>query len=294
MFTRDAEPAAKGGQLASAESWPRNTSTGCSAKARLIPAKVSSSSGSSVSNRGFTIAAPIYFCVLVIPHLISRIRAEAPGITIHVVPVQESLVVALDRGAIDVTLGAAAVDVPARLVQDALYREDMVWISRRDNPVAKKPFDAAQLVSQPRVGMAIPRPFHTMGEDTGDTLQLLPRRQLEFEARISLADITTVYDSPTAIAIAARTDFVTLAPKGMALHAMKHEEIAILGDAHGLSLEMAMLWHSQHRGDAAPSGREMKSCSPQPRRPKPHDRADRLSGLVRQNLHDRPNGGKGA
>jgi DNA-binding transcriptional LysR family regulator len=215
----------------------------------------------SVSQRAFTIAAPNYFCVLVIPQLVSRIRAEAPDITIHVVSVQESLVVALDRGSVDVALGAAAVDVPARLVQDVLYRDDLVWIARRDNPLVREPFDPERLVNQPRVGMSVPQPFQTLGEVIGDTLRLLPRRQIEFET--PLADMTTAYDSPTVIAIAARTDFVALVPKATALRAMEQEKIAILGDAPGLSLEMAMLWHGQHRGDVGHKWLrdQIRSCS---------------------------------
>jgi DNA-binding transcriptional LysR family regulator len=215
----------------------------------LRGARAQPSFNPAVSTKGFTIAAPNYFCLLVIPRLFSRVQAAAPGIAIHVVPVQEDLIVSLDRGSIDVALGATAVDVPARLVQEALYREAMVWISRRDHPAVRETFDPARLVSWPRVRISVPRPFRTLGEDTGDTLQLLPSRRLEAEA--ALATTTAVYDSLTAIAIAAQTDFLALIPKGIAVHAMSHEEIAILGEAPGLSREMAMLWHGQHRGDVA-------------------------------------------
>jgi DNA-binding transcriptional LysR family regulator len=86
----------------------------------LRGARAQPSFNPAVSNRGFTIAAPNYFCLLVIPRLFSRVRAAAPGIAIHVVPVLQDLIVSLDRGSIDVAVGAAAVDVPARLVQEVL------------------------------------------------------------------------------------------------------------------------------------------------------------------------------
>jgi DNA-binding transcriptional LysR family regulator len=202
-----------------------------------------------LSERRFTIVAPNYFCLLVIPRLFSRIRAAAPGIAIHVIPVQEDLVASLDRGSIDVALGAAAVDVPARLIQETFYREVMVWISRRDHPLVSEPFDPVLLLTYPRVGISVPRPYRIAGENAGDTPQLLPIRYLELETKLSLASMTAVYDASTAIAVAARTDLLGLVTKGMAVHAMHYKEIAILGEAPGLSIEMAMLWHGRHRGD---------------------------------------------
>jgi DNA-binding transcriptional LysR family regulator len=201
------------------------------------------------ATRGFTIAASSYFCALLVPPLVSLIRQNAPGIAIHVVPVRDNLVGSLDRGSVDLALGAAA-EAPVRFVQEKLYDEPMVWIAAANNPVVAEQFDPSRLMGRPRVILSMTRPFEALGPSSEDILQLLPTRHVELETPPSLAGVATVYDSPTAISIVARTDHVALVPKGMAMHTKAYEDIAILGAAAGLFLEMTMLWHSQHRGDA--------------------------------------------
>jgi DNA-binding transcriptional LysR family regulator len=203
----------------------------------------------SSARRRFTIAAASYFCALLVPALTARIRHEAPGVALHVVPVHEALVRSLDRGSVDLALGAA-VDAAARFVQERLYGEEMVWVAAGDNPIAAQPFDAARVASLPRVMISVTRPFEALEPAPGDVLQILPSRHIEAETPPSPDGIITVYDSQTAVAVAARTDHVALVAKRIAIRGKGRENIAILGPAPASSFEMTMLWHSKHRGDA--------------------------------------------
>ena len=198
--------------------------------------------------RHFTIAAGAYFCTLLVPALVERIRSEAPGISLQIVPVTEMLPSLLDRGAVDLALGAT-VEAPTRLVVEPLYEEEMVWIASLENPIAQFPADAAQLLEQPRVLLAPGQPFEAAGRSAGD--QIIPRELREWGAAVSSRDSITVYDSQTAVAIIARTNLVALVPRKVATHALARDTIRVLDPPAGTQpFGLSMIWHARQRSDA--------------------------------------------
>lgn len=193
------------------------------------------------ADRRFTLAASPYFCALLIPRLIERARTEAPGASFRIVLGGEQLVVALDRGTIDIAFGAFA-RAPGRLVVEPLFEEEMVWIAAAGSAEAARPFDAARMATLPRVTIVSRLPFDaTQPGAGGDGLVS------SYVAIAALDEATTVYDSQTAIALVTVTDLVALVPRRIAERS--REAVAILGPGGERPLPMAMLWHSRQRSD---------------------------------------------
>ena len=109
------------------------------------------------ASRRFTLAGGAYFCTLLVPVLVERMRREAPGVTLRIVPLAESLFSSLDRGTIDIAF-AGDIVMPPRFVEEPLYVEEMVWISAVGHPLSAAPFDPAGIAAAPRVMLAGGRP----------------------------------------------------------------------------------------------------------------------------------------
>jgi len=202
--------------------------------------------------RRFTIAAGAYFCTLLVPALVERMRREAPGVTLHIVPIAETLVSSLDRGTIDLAL-TGYVSLPPRFVEETLYVEEMVWVAAADHPLASGPFDPAGIAQAPRVMLSAGRPIDISQASAADALHAqhfltgppggTPSSPQE--------DTHTVYDSQTAIEIVARTNMVALVPRRIAARAGQREAIAILNPTIAASsFGLSMFWHSKQKADA--------------------------------------------
>jgi len=198
------------------------------------------------ARRRFTIAAGPYFCALLIPALIERIRREAPAVSLQVVPVGEQLATLLDRGTVDLALGAFA-RMPGRFSAETLYEEDMVWVAAANNPLARLPFDTDHVLAQPRVSIVA-----SMTRSAPDAMGGEDSLLMTVAAGISVSwfdEGIVVYDSQTAVAVVASSDLVALVPRRIATHAV--EKIVVLGpDGSQGGLAIRMLWHARQREDA--------------------------------------------
>jgi DNA-binding transcriptional LysR family regulator len=205
------------------------------------------------STRAFTVAAGSYFCALMIPELIARARVVAPGVSIRIASVGTGLLADLDESIVDLALGAFA-RVPARLVAQPLFREEMVWIAAADNPVARGPVTRAQLEALPRLAIDTTRPFEpskALFAEGG----LEPRVVGEVAAAVApelVGEVpTTVYDTLTAMAVVERTDMIALVPRRIARIGIATGRVVALaaeGDREGI--DIMMLWHGKFGSDA--------------------------------------------
>jgi DNA-binding transcriptional LysR family regulator len=196
------------------------------------------------ATRRFTIAAGPYFCALLVPLLVARVRAEAPGVTFRIVPVGEQLVAALDHGAVDIAFGTFA-RAPGRFVVEPLFDDALVWIAAADSPEIGRPFDIDRIAALPRVAIAARGPFDAGSQAPGDEVLT----SAYGGAGTTLDEATIAYDSQTAIALVAATDMVALVPRRIAERAA--HAVAVLGPGSERTLPIAMLWHARHRADPA-------------------------------------------
>jgi DNA-binding transcriptional LysR family regulator len=200
------------------------------------------------ADRHFTIAASSYFCTQLIPALVERIRREAPGISLRIVPASEMLIPLLDRGTIDLALGAS-LEVPVRIVCELLYQEKMVWIASHHNPLAQQPIPVDQLDLEKQIVVAPAQPFGSVMEEN----RLHPftgAERLDWDMAPGVRRHVTVYDAQTAVALVALTDLIARVPERIAALAMAQGGIARLGWLEdGSSYKMIMIWHARQRSD---------------------------------------------
>lgn len=196
------------------------------------------------SGRRFTLSATTYFCTLLIPALVARARIEAPSVSFRIVPLSEQLAAALDRGDVDLAFGTFA-RAPGRFVVDPLFDDEMVWICAAGGPESKRTFDPERIVTLPRVSIAARGPFDAAPSGSGD--ERLTSGYAGSDA--GLDEATIVYDSQTAVTLAAATDMVALVPRRIAERAAS--SVTVLGPDGGRPLPVSMLWHSRQRADPA-------------------------------------------
>ena len=200
------------------------------------------------AQRRFTLAAGSYFCTLLIPALIARVRAAAPEVSLRIVPLGPELLSDLDEGGVDLALGAFT-RIPSRLSSESLYREELVWIAAPGNPIAHAPFDADAFAAAPRLTISVGRPFDALRYD-GTLERRLIAETGEAEPFALGGDAAIVYDGLTAIGIVARTDMIALVPRRFAERDDPARGVVTLDAPEEGGIDLMMLWHG--KGDDDP------------------------------------------
>lgn len=89
--------------------------------------------------RSFTIAATDYADIVLLPHVIGRLRRRAPDVDLRVMALDRGAIYEqLDQGVVDVAIGGH-LTAPKRMVQIKLYGEDFVCIASRSHPQLAAP-----------------------------------------------------------------------------------------------------------------------------------------------------------
>ena len=91
------------------------------------------------ARRSFRIATGDYQELVLLPRLVARLAAEAPGIDLWMVPIAEELAPALAAGEVDLALGVwRAPAWPAGIYQRRLFDEDFRCVVRAGHPAASQ------------------------------------------------------------------------------------------------------------------------------------------------------------
>lgn len=201
--------------------------------------------------RRFTIAAGSYFCVLLVPELIARVRELAPGVMVRIQPLGPDLLSELDESSVDLALGAFT-RIPSRLTSERLYREELVWIAAAGNPLARAPFDRDALARAPGLTIWVGRPFEALRAAVPEGV--LERKVIAETGEAVAADIgedsAAVYDALTAIAVVGRTDMVALVPRRFAERDDAHHVVMLDAPEESGGIDLMMLWHGKFDEDA--------------------------------------------
>ncbi len=201
------------------------------------------------AERRFTIAASGYFCLHVIPSLVELVRQTAPGISLDLVPTGDALVSLLDRGVIDLALGAS-LDAPRWIVTEPLYREKLVWISAPDNPIVRDRTPIAAIAEALHIAIVPHQIFEPPVALPGGARLAWHAssadRALPHEAPNRLA----VYDSLTAVELVSRTDLIAQVPERTARRATRQGQVVTLDWIPPDSFyQMILIWHARRRSD---------------------------------------------
>jgi DNA-binding transcriptional LysR family regulator len=88
------------------------------------------------SQRRFVTAAQNHASIVMLPHLVDRLRDEAPGVDFRVYPGQApDIMDGLEKGRIDVATGSFPA-LPDRFASEELLVDDLVCVLRADHPLA--------------------------------------------------------------------------------------------------------------------------------------------------------------
>ena len=175
----------------------------------------------STAERVFSIAASTYTGEVLLPHLIARVRAEAPNVQIHVRNLDPGVPEALEAGRVDLAIGVFG-RVAEMFTREALFQEGLVWVVRADHP-AVQGGEVNQRTLQ-KLPLAVLTPTDE-GADGERANRLIERRVLWEElasdqtplGRDARARVRVVVDNAHAVlAIVGASDLVAVAPRRLA------------------------------------------------------------------------------
>jgi len=201
------------------------------------------------SSRNFRIATRDVIGVHIVPQLMVRMRAQAPGISLQVVFVENDLPAQLDSGALDLIVGVASFDVPG-MKRRTLFRDSWVCLVRKDNPVVANGLGLEQYIALPHA-LCSPK-----GEGVGVVDEALAKlghsRQIAFR---------TLYFIGAALAVA-QTDMILTMPRRAGQHLATILDLLALDPPVELPhLDIVAVWHERMDDDPAHRWFREQLCS---------------------------------
>jgi DNA-binding transcriptional LysR family regulator len=183
------------------------------------------------AERTFVLAMMDQAAFQLLPPLIERIAAAAPGITLQLRPPPPDVTVALTEGAIELTIGVFG-DSPAGIRHEVLWVEHFACVIRRHGPGTRGPFELARYLARPHLLVA---PRGLPGSVVDDLLARTGQRR-----RITLV----VPHFLVAPAIIATSDLVWTAPAGLAHALAERYPLAVRPPPLAIpSFAIALRWH---------------------------------------------------
>lgn len=191
------------------------------------------------ARREFQLACTDYVEAVILPRLLGRVAAEAPGVALRVWPIQRTMASGLESGSLDVAMGPY-LDTAPGLVQRTLFREDFVCVVRRGHPRVRAALDLDTYCALPHAL------FSPRGEGRGRADAALAA--LGRERRVVLR----VPHLLTAMLLVARTDVVLTTPRRIVCDFADIWPVRVLEPPLDLSrFDVKMLWHERYQRDPA-------------------------------------------
>ena len=179
----------------------------------------------STSDRRFALGMSPYLSAVLAPGLVRTFRERAPRAELVLRHHEKSVTEALDSGRMDIAIGAFGRSSD-RFDRCVLFQEQLVWVMRKAHPRADQDLTLERLAAEPHLIVSATGSISEM--DTVFIDNGLERRviwdddgaYLGAMSRAGRTEVTgmTAPDSITALAIAAETDILALAPLRMARH----------------------------------------------------------------------------
>jgi DNA-binding transcriptional LysR family regulator len=173
------------------------------------------------AERSFNIAASSYTGEVLLPHLVARVRAEAPKVQLNVRGLDAGVPEALEAGRLDLVIGVFG-RIAEMFSRQTLFQEGLVWVVRADHP-ALQGGEASQKSLQ-KLPLAVLTPTDE-GVDSERGARLIERRVIWEElasdqtllGRDARQRVRVVVDNAHAVlAIVSSSDLVAIAPRRLA------------------------------------------------------------------------------
>ena len=208
----------------------------------------------------YTIAADAYATAVLLPSVIGRIRADAPGIEIRITPGVADIGEALDTGRVDLAISAYG-RVPERLGLHVLLRDRLVWVLRADHPLAQGLLTLDRLATLPHLvravtderteamdGMIVEHGLERRVAQDGDGALIDALAGIGRQRQVRL----TVPSTHAALAVVGETDLAALVPWRMAVASAEHYRLRWMEPPYpGPETQLSMIWHLGHGSDPA-------------------------------------------
>jgi len=180
------------------------------------------------------IAAQDIVGVFLLPALLRRIEADAPGLSLDVVPLNSAdLVSQLEGGALDLAVGVNFTE-GAGLRRRVLFRDDWVCLARREHPALTRGLDLDTFT----------RLSHALASPEGDGLGLVDRI-LAAQGRKRRVAYRTRFFSGAALAVA-QSDLLLTMPSRPGLDLARRLDLTSHAVPIALpTLDVVALWHAR-------------------------------------------------
>lgn len=183
------------------------------------------------AERTFALAMADQAAFQLLPPLIERIAAAAPGVALRLRPPTGDLSSALAEGEVELGIGVFG-DSPAQIRSERLWTEQFACVVRRGGPGSRAPLDLARYVARPHLQVA---PRGRPGSTVDD---LLAQRGLRRRIAVVVPHFLV------APAIVASSELVWTAPAGLAHALAEHYPLAVRPPPLAIpSFAIAMRWH---------------------------------------------------
>ena len=200
----------------------------------------------------YTVAADAYACAVLLPSVLGRIRADAPGVDVRITPGIADIAEALDTGRVDLAISAYR-RVPERLGLCELLRDRLVWVLRADHPLAQEPLTLERLASLPHLvravaderteamdGMVVEHGLERRVAQDGDGALVDALAGIGRQRQVRL----TVPSTHAALAVVGETDLAALVPWRMAAEWAEHYRLKWMEPPYpGPEAQLSMVWH---------------------------------------------------
>jgi DNA-binding transcriptional LysR family regulator len=178
---------------------------------------------------------------------------------LRLVSVDQALADDLDEGMVDLAVGGFE-QVGARFLTQPLLQEELVWVAAADHPRIARLDDPAALMAEKRIDIVVdyaPKPLRA-----DRPRDQLARRWTSEHLVLAAPDDglrgPQVYEAETALAIAAMTDFIAVAPRRMVQASPHAARLRVFSAPEpGPLIDVVLLWH--RRFDADPAGQWLRA-----------------------------------
>jgi len=188
--------------------------------------------------RTFTLATADYGELVILPPLLRRLAAEAPGVDLVVRPGTDELAAALGTGGVDLVLGVSPIGGVPSIHQRMLFDDGFVCVVRAGHPVLRTGLDLDRFVELGHVFIA---PRGTRGGVVDDALARKKR------TRRVVAMVPTFLAAP---AVVAATDLVLTMPSRLAQRLASAFDLRVLEPPLTLPrFTISAYWHERMHQD---------------------------------------------
>lgn len=184
------------------------------------------------SRRRFSVAVQNYATIVMLPHLVDRLREEAPGVELRSWPKDPvETLDGLEQGRIDMAIGHFDA-LPDRFASEELLTDELVCVMRWDHPLAGDGLTLDSYVAMPHLIVSVD------GSDTDLIDPILARHGLE--RRVTM----TVPHFLAASIVLSRSDMVATVTRRVAEAFAESRVLKILPPPFAVPTErFVMVWH---------------------------------------------------